>query len=58
MVGAQDIIGIPQYYMIIKYDFKGYSDQIALLDEQPTLMDASVEAVNGEIVLNFNKFLV
>ena len=44
--------------MIITYDLKGYADQAALPDEQQTLMDASVEAAYGDIVLKFKKFLV
>ena len=32
MVGAQAVVGISQYYMIVKYDIKGYNDQTALLD--------------------------
>ena len=58
MVGAQAVVGTPQYNMIVKYDLKGYADQAALLDEQQTLMDASVEAVDGDIVLKLRKFLV
>ena len=44
--------------MIVKYDLKGYSDQTALPDEQQKLMDDYVEAVDGDIVLNFKKSLV
>ena len=44
--------------MIVKYDLKGYYDQAALPDRQQTLMDASVEAADGDIVLKFNSFLV
>ena len=44
--------------MIVKYDLKGYNYQAALPDEHHTLMDASVEAVDGEIVLKLKKFLV
>ena len=40
MVGAQAVIGIHKYYMIVKYDFKGYSDQLELPDEHQTLMYA------------------
>ena len=58
MVGSQAAIGIHQYNMIVKYELKGYSDQEALPYEQQTLMDASVEAVYGDIVLKFNKFPV
>ena len=43
--------------MLVKYDLKGYDDQAALPDKQQTLMDASVEDVYGEIVLNFKKFV-
>ena len=58
MFGAQDIVGIPQYNMIVKYDLKGYAEQSALPDKYQTLMDASVESVDGDIVLKFKKFLV
>ena len=58
VVGAQSILGVPQYNMIFKYDFKVYDDQAVLPDKQQTLMDASVEAVDGNIVLNFKKILV
>ena len=34
MVGVQDVLDIPQYYMIVNYDLKGYTDQEALSDEQ------------------------
>ena len=44
--------------MIVKYDLKGYYEKSALPYEQQTLMDASVEAVDGEIVLKLKKFLV
>ena len=44
--------------MIVKYDRKGYSDQGTLLDEHQTTMNDSVEAVNGDIVLKFKKFLL
>ena len=27
MVGAQAVLGIPQYNMIVQYDLKGYADQ-------------------------------
>ena len=56
MFGAQDIVGIPQYYMLVKYELKGYSDQAALPDKQQTIMDASFEAVDGDIVLKLNNF--
>ena len=58
MVGAQAALCIPQYYMLVKYDLKGYSEQAALPDEYHSLIDVSVEAVDGEIVLKFQKFLV
>ena len=58
MVGAQAIVGIPQYNMAVKYELKGYANQSALPEEQQTLMDASVESVDGDIVLKFKKFLV
>ena len=57
MFGSQAGVGIPQYNMIVKYDLKGYNYQAALPDEHHTLMDASVEAVDGNIVLNFKSFL-
>ena len=44
--------------MIVNYDPKGNYDQASLKDKQQTLMDASVEAVDGEIVLKLKKFLV
>ena len=58
MVGDQAFIGITQYNMIFKYNLEGYSDQPALPDEQHTLMDDSVEAVYGEILIKFKKLLV
>ena len=58
MVGAQLVVGIPNYNMIVKYDLKGYSDQAELPDKQKTLRDASVEAIDGDIVINFKKLLV
>ena len=58
MVGDQSVVGITQYYMIIWYDLKVYDDQLALPDKQQTLMDDSVDAIDGEIVLKFKKFLV
>ena len=58
MVGAQAVVGIPHYCMIVKYDLKGFSDQAALPDEHQTLMDAFVEAIYSDIVLKFKKFLV
>ena len=58
MVGYQYIVGIPQYNIIVKYDLKVFSYQAALTDKQHTLVDASAEAVYGDIVLNFKKFLV
>ena len=30
MVGSHAVVGIPKYYMIVKYDLKEYSDQAAL----------------------------
>ena len=56
--GAHAVVGIPQYYMVVKYDLKGYAEQAALPDEHQTLMDSSVESVDVDIVLKFNKFLV
>ena len=44
--------------MIVKYDLKGYADQAALLYDSQILMCASVEVVDGDIVLNFKRFLV
>ena len=44
--------------MIVKYDLKGYAYQAALPDKQQTIVDDSVEAVDGDIVLKFKKFLV
>ena len=41
MVGSQAIVGIPQYNMIVKYERKWYSYQVALPYKQNTLMDAS-----------------
>ena len=58
MVGSKAIICIPQYNIIVTYDLKGYSDQAALPDEQQKLMDFSVEAVNGGIVIKFKNLLV
>ena len=58
MVGAQSIVGIHQYYIIVKYDLKGYSDQAGLSDKQQTLTDTSVEAVDVDIALKFKNFLV
>ena len=58
MFGAQAVIVIPQYNMIVKYELKGYADQAYLMEEQQTLKDASVEAVDGDIVLNFKKLLL
>ena len=58
MVVDQAVVGIPQYNMIVKYDLKGYADQAALTDYHQKLMDASIEAVDGEIVLKFKKVLV
>ena len=58
MVGAQVVLGIPQYYMIVKYDLKVYTDQATLTYEQQTLIDASVEVVYGDIFLKFKNFLL
>ena len=58
MVGSQSVIGIPRYNTIVKYDLKGYADQPVLPYEHQILMDASVEAVYGDIVLKFKKFLI
>ena len=44
--------------MIVMHDLKGYSDQAALPYKHQTLMDDSVEVVDGNIVLKFKKFLV
>ena len=41
-VGAHYVAVIPYYNMIVKYNLKGYSDQVVLPDEQQTLTDASV----------------
>ena len=57
MVGAQAVVGIHKYYMIVKYEFKGYSDQAELPDEHQILMYDYFEALYGDIVLKFNKFL-
>ena len=56
--GAQYVVDIPQNNMILKYDLKGYADKEALPDINQTLMDASVETVDGDIVLKFKNFLV
>ena len=58
MVVYQAAVVIPQYNMIAKYDLKGYADQGALPEEQQKLMDTSVEAVDGDIVLKFKNLLV
>ena len=58
VVGYQAVVGIPQYNIIVKYDLMGYSDQIALLDEQQTLVNASVEAVDGDIVIKLKNLLL
>ena len=34
MVGSQDIVVIPQYYKLVKYNLKGYSGQAALPNKQ------------------------
>ena len=36
----------------------GYSDQAALPEEHQTILDASFESVDGDIVLKVKKFLV
>ena len=58
MVGAEASVVIPQYYIIVRYDLKGYSDQAALPEHHQTLMDASVEDVDCDIVIKFKKFLL
>ena len=58
MAGSHTFVGIPQCNMIVKYDLKGYSDKAALTEEQNTLMYVYIEAVDGGIVLKFNKFLL
>ena len=58
MVGAQSVVRIPQNNMIVKDDLKGYSDQAELPDKHQIIMDASIESVDGDIVLKFKKFLV
>ena len=58
MVGYQASVVISQYNMIVKYDLKRYDDQGALTEEQQKLMDTSVEAVDGDIVLKFKNLLV
>ena len=58
MFGSQSVVCIPQYNMIVKYEFKVYADQSVLRDGYQTLMDASSKAVYGGIVLKFKKFLV
>ena len=58
IVGSWYIVGIPQHNIIVNYDINGYSYQVALPDKQQTLKDASVEAVDGDIVLNFKKLLL
>ena len=56
--GVQDCVCIPQYNMIFKYYFKGCADQSLLPYEQQTFMDTSIEAIDGDIILKFNNFLV
>ena len=56
MVGDQAVVGISQYNIIVWYELEGYADQAAMLDKQNTLMYASVEAVDGDIVLKLKKF--
>ena len=58
MFGDQDGVGISQYNTMVKYDLKGYDDQAELPDKHQTLVDYSVKAVYGDIVLKFKKFLV
>ena len=58
MVGAQSVVGIPQYNIIFNYEPTEYSDQADLTEKQQTLMDASVESVDGDIVLKYKKLLV
>ena len=58
MFGAQAVIVIPQYNMIVKYELKGYADQAVLPEKYHTLIDDSVEAVDGDIVLKFKNFLL
>ena len=58
MVGSQAILGIPQLQMAVRYDLKVYAEKVVLPDKHQTLMDDSVEAVDSEIVLKFNKFLL
>ena len=53
MVGSWVVSGISQYYMIVKYELKGYGDQSALPNKHQTLIHASVEAVEGDIGLKF-----
>ena len=57
-VGAQVVVGIPKYNMIVNYGLKGYADQAALPYEHQALINYSVEAVDGDMVLKFKKFLV
>ena len=56
--GSHAVVGIPQYYMVVKYDLKGYADQSALSYKQKTLVYASIEAVYGYIVTKFKKFII
>ena len=58
VIGAQAVIGIPQYNIIFQYDLKGQAEKEALPYEHHALMDASVEAIDGDIVLKFKKFLL
>ena len=44
--------------MAVRYDLKVYAEKEVLPDKHQTLMDNSVEAVDSEIVLKFNKFLL
>ena len=58
MFGDQANLCIPRYTMSVKYDLNGYTEKVTLPDEQQTFMDISVEAVDGDIVLEFKKLLV
>ena len=58
MVGDQAVIGIYNYYMIFKSGLKGYSDQVALPYKHQKFMDASVEAIDDDIVLKFKNLLI
>ena len=58
MVEDQAFIGIYNYYMIFKSGLNGYSDQVALPDKHQKFMDASVEAIDDDIVLKFKNLLI